>query len=149
MRALIIAAVIALSGCSSMNSLNPINWITPHKIEIQQGNYVTEDAVAKLKPGMTRSQVRFLLGTPLLSDAFHNNRWDYPYEDSKEGKLVSKKLLTVYFDGDSMVRVEGTAQPTERPILPLDASAGAVQVKAPAETLPQANASAPAQGVKP
>ncbi|RQO78369.1 outer membrane protein assembly factor BamE [Aquitalea sp. FJL05] len=122
MRALIIAAVIALSGCTSMN---PINWITPHKMEIQQGNYVTEDAVAKLKPGMTRSQVRFLLGTPLLTDSFHNNRWDYPYQDSKQGKLVDKKLLTVFFEGDTMVRVEGTAQPAERAILPLDASAPA------------------------
>ncbi|MBA4710702.1 outer membrane protein assembly factor BamE [Aquitalea aquatica] len=124
MRALIIAAVIALSGCTSMN---PINWITPHKMEIQQGNYVTEDAVAKLKPGMTRSQVRFLLGTPLLTDSFHNNRWDYPYQDSKQGKLVDKKLLTVFFEGDTMVRVEGTAQPAERAILPLDASAPAKQ----------------------
>ncbi|MBV8678906.1 MAG: outer membrane protein assembly factor BamE [Aquitalea sp.] len=130
MRALIIAAVIALSGCTSMN---PINWITPHKMEIQQGNYVTEDAVAKLKPGMTRSQVRFLLGTPLLTDSFHNNRWDYPYQDSKQGKLVDKKLLTVFFEGDSMVRVEGTAQPAERAILPVDASAPAQQAKPAAQ----------------
>jgi hypothetical protein len=56
MRALIIAAILALAGCTSMN---PVHWISPYKMEIQQGNYVTEDAVAKLKPGMTRSQVRF------------------------------------------------------------------------------------------
>ncbi|WP_199052096.1 outer membrane protein assembly factor BamE [Aquitalea sp. ASV15] len=134
MRALIIAAVIALSGCTSMN---PINWITPHKMEIQQGNYVTEDAVAKLKPGMTRSQVRFLLGTPLLTDAFHNNRWDYPYQDTKQGKLVDKTLLTVFFEGDTMVRVEGTAQPAERAILPLDASAPVQQAQPAAQEAPK------------
>jgi outer membrane protein assembly factor BamE len=122
MRALIIAAILALSGCTSMN---PLNWISPYKMEIQQGNYVTADAVAKLKPGMTRSQVRFLLGTPLLSDPFHSNRWDYPYQDTKQGKLMDKTLLTVFFEGDTMVRVEGTAQPAERAILPLDASAPA------------------------
>lgn len=122
MRALIIAAILALAGCTSMN---PLRWISPYKMEIQQGNYVTEDAVAKLKPGMTRSQVRFLLGTPLLSDPFHSNRWDYPYQDTKQGTLVDKKLLTVFFEGDTMVRVEGTAQPAERAVLPPDASAPA------------------------
>ncbi|WP_293763204.1 outer membrane protein assembly factor BamE [uncultured Aquitalea sp.] len=135
MRALIFAAVIALSGCSSMN---PLNWISPHKMEIQQGNYVTADAVAKLKPGMTRSQVRFLLGTPLLTDAFHANRWDYPYQDTKQGKLVSNKLLTVYFEGDTMVRVEGDSQPAEKAILPPDASA-------PAQESAKQDASGPAK----
>ena len=130
MRALIIAAVIALSGCTSMN---PVHWISPYKMEIQQGNYVTADAVAKLKPGMTRSQVRFLLGTPLLTDAFHSNRWDYPYQDTKQGQLVDKKLLTVFFEGDTMVRVEGSAQPAERAVLPVDASAPAQQAQAPAK----------------
>lgn len=135
MRALIIAAVIALSGCTS--SMNPIYWITPYKMEIQQGNYVTADAVAKLKPGMTHSQVRFLLGTPLLTDAFHNNRWDYPYEDSKQGKMVDKKLLTVFFEGDSMVRVEGQAQPAEHAVLPVDASAPAQQAQPAAQGAPK------------
>ncbi|OHX14580.1 outer membrane protein assembly factor BamE [Chromobacterium sphagni] len=127
MRALIFAAVIAVSGCSSMN---PLDWT--HKVEIQQGNYVTQDAVAKLKPGMTRSQVRFLLGTPLLTDAFHADRWDYKYSDIKQGKLDSSsdKLLTVYFKGDVLERVEGAAQPAP-PAKQLDASMPAQEAKKP------------------
>ncbi|UTH74077.1 outer membrane protein assembly factor BamE [Chromobacterium sp. IIBBL 290-4] len=126
MRALIFAAVIAVSGCSS---LNPMDWT--HKMEIQQGNYVTQDAVAKLKPGMTRSQVRFLLGTPLLTDAFHADRWDYKYSDVQKGKLDkdSNKLLTVYFKGDTLDRVEGSSQPA--PIKPQEASAPAQEAKKP------------------
>ncbi|POZ60903.1 outer membrane protein assembly factor BamE [Chromobacterium alticapitis] len=127
MRALIFAAVIAVSGCSS---LNPLDWT--HKVQVQQGNYVTADAVAKLKPGMTRSQVRFLLGTPLLTDAFHANRWDYKYSDAKGGKLDSNsdKLLTVYFNGDTLERVEGQAQ-AAAPGKLLDASAPAPEAKKP------------------
>ncbi|WP_230368871.1 outer membrane protein assembly factor BamE [Paludibacterium denitrificans] len=106
MRALIIAAVIALSGCSSVT---PLNWIRPYSMDIQQGNYVTQDAVAKLKPGMTRAQVRFVLGSPLLTDAFHANRWDYKYQIMKYGQTTDSKLLTVYFEGDTLVRIEGDA----------------------------------------
>ncbi|MEJ8673946.1 outer membrane protein assembly factor BamE [Chromobacterium amazonense] len=131
MRALIFAAVIAVSGCSS---LNPLDWT--HKVEVQQGNYVTADAVAKLKPGMTRAQVRFVLGTPLLTDAFHANRWDYKYSEAKGGKVDPKsdKLLTAYFKGDVLERVEGQSQPAPPP-KQLDASAPlavpAEQVKKP------------------
>lgn len=127
MRVLIIAAAIVLSGCSS---LNPMSWFTPYQMDIPQGNYVTQDAVAKLKPGMTRSQVRFLLGTPLLTDAFHSNRWDYKYRLVRAGKPAEDKLLTVFFDGDAMTRVEGEALPAERAILPAEASAPAQQSKA-------------------
>ncbi|QEL54821.1 outer membrane protein assembly factor BamE [Chromobacterium paludis] len=118
MRALIFAAVLAVSGCSS---LNPLDWT--HKVDVPQGNYVTADVVAKLKPGMTRAQVRFLLGTPLLTDAFHANRWDYKYSDSAGGKVdpASDKLLTVYFNGDVLDHVDGQAQPAP-PAKQLDAA---------------------------
>ncbi|AOZ52468.1 outer membrane protein assembly factor BamE [Chromobacterium vaccinii] len=127
MRALIFAAVIAVAGCSSMN---PLDW--SHRVEVQQGNYVTQDAVAKLKPGMTRAQVRFLLGTPLLTDPFHADRWDYKYSDVKGGKVdpASDKLLTVYFKGDVLDRIEGNAQPAP-PAKQLDASAPAQETKKP------------------
>ena len=95
-----------LAGCSSMN---PMNWFTPHRMVIQQGNYVTEDAVAKIKPGMSRSQVRFLLGSPLLNDMFHANRWDYLYRIERQGKAPEEKNLTVYFDKDVVSRVDGNA----------------------------------------
>jgi len=75
-------------------------FIAPHKMDVQQGNYLDQETVAKLKPDMTRSQVRFLLGTPLLADPFHPDRWDYLYLNSKNGKLKVAKRLTLTFDGD-------------------------------------------------
>lgn len=119
MRALTLVAVIALAGCTS---LNPANWGSYH-MEVQQGNLITQDAVAKLKIGMTRSQVRFLLGTPLLSDSFHANRWDYKFQMYENDRLVDNKLLTVTFDGDALKSIEGNAMPPEIPEVSLNASA--------------------------
>ncbi len=79
-------------------------FLSPHKIDVQQGNYLDQTSVAKLKPGMTHSQVKFLLGTPLITDPFHPERWDYLYFDSKNGKLKSEKRLTLIFEGDSLKR---------------------------------------------
>ncbi|MDV6345152.1 outer membrane protein assembly factor BamE [Nitrosomonas sp. Is37] len=79
----------------------------PYKIDIQQGNVVTQEMVEKLKPGMTRSQVRFVLGTPLITDVFHNNRWDYFYYFAPRGVLSEKRKLTVIFDGDRLSHIEG------------------------------------------
>jgi len=77
-------------------------FLLPHKIDVQQGNYLDKDVVAKLKLGMTRSQVRFLLGTPLIADPFHPDRWDYMFIDYKGGKLKAEKRLTLTFDGDHL-----------------------------------------------
>jgi outer membrane protein assembly factor BamE len=115
MRALTLVAVIALSGCTY---LNPANWGSYH-MDVQQGNLITQDAVAKLKIGMTRSQVRFLLGTPLLADSFHANRWDYKFQQFENDRLVNNKLLTVTFDGDVLKTIEGSAMPPEIPEVPL------------------------------
>lgn len=105
---------LLLSACSSVN---PMTWFSPHRMVIQQGNYVTEDAVARVKPGMTRSQVRFLLGTPLLNDIFHADRWDYPYRIERQGQPAEEKRLTVFFDKDTVTRVEGNAFPAARPAI--------------------------------
>jgi outer membrane protein assembly factor BamE len=79
-------------------------FLKPHKIDVQQGNYLDQDTVSKLKPDMTRSQVRFLLGTPLIADPFHPERWDYLYLDRKKGELKAAKRLTLIFEGDSLKR---------------------------------------------
>lgn len=107
-------AVLFLSACSSFN---PTTWLTAHRMDIQQGNYVTEDAVSRVKAGMTRPQVKFLLGTPLLADIFHDDRWDYTYRIERPGKPVEEKQLTVYFSKDVVSRVEGQAFPAVRPTL--------------------------------
>ena len=85
----------------------PPDWLTPYRVEINQGNYVTQDMVAKLKPGMTRNQVRFILGTPLVVDPFRTDRWDYVYVYYKAGKLAEQKRITLFFEGDTLTRIDG------------------------------------------
>jgi len=85
--------------------------LTPYKVDVQQGNYITQDMVAKLKPGMTRSQVRFILGTPLIADPFHADRWDYMYQFQKRGRLTESRHITVVFDQDKLARIEGDVVP--------------------------------------
>jgi outer membrane protein assembly factor BamE len=102
-RLLPLAACLALSSC----------FLKPHKIDVQQGNYLDEQMISRLKPGMTRSQVRFLLGTPLIADPFHPERWDYLFLDRREGKLVRDRRLTVWFEGDKLARAV-----TDRPDAP-------------------------------
>jgi outer membrane protein assembly factor BamE len=85
--------------------------LTPYKMDIQQGNYVTQEMVAKLKPGMSRAQVRFALGTPLVVDPFHAERWDYVYVLQKGGRIVEHRRLVVLFDGDKLLRLEGDVTP--------------------------------------
>ncbi len=80
--------------------------LVPHKIEMQQGNFVDQETVAKLKVGMTRSQVRFLLGTPLVTDVFHPQRWDYVYLTGKAGDVRLRGRVAVIFEGDKLVRVD-------------------------------------------
>ena len=103
MRAILLTLVVSilLAGCSSVPSLL-------YKIEIQQGNIITQEMVDKLKPGMTRSQVRFALGSPMISDPFHNNRWDYVYRLEQEGRLVEQRRLTVFFEDDNLMRIDGS-----------------------------------------
>ncbi len=86
-----------------------------YRIDIHQGNIFTQDMVNQLKPGMTKRQVAFTMGTPLIQDAFHSNRWDYVYsnEPGREDRLVKK--FTVFFEADALVGVEGDLRPTDLP----------------------------------
>ena len=90
-----------------------------YKIEVQQGNYVAEDQAAKVKPGMTRSEVRQLIGTPLLNDAFHANRWDYYFSHERGRAQEKSSRFSVFFENDKVVSTSGEARaalPT--PVLP-------------------------------
>jgi outer membrane protein assembly factor BamE len=81
-----------------------------YRMDIAQGNVVTQDMVDQLKPGMTRNQVRFVLGTPLITDPFHPDRWDYYYSLRRGSeKEPETHRITVLFKGDAMVSVEGDA----------------------------------------
>ena len=82
--------------------------LTPYRIEIQQGNYVTPEMVAQLKPGLTRDQVRFVLGTPLVSDMFHGERWDYVFMRRRANSTeVEYHRLSVFFEDGKLKSVEG------------------------------------------
>ena len=84
-----------------------IPGVTPYRIEIQQGNYISQDMVAQLKPGMSKEQVRLALGTPLLTDVFHADRWDYVYwRETPDGKREQRKL-TVFFEDGKLTRLDG------------------------------------------
>jgi len=92
-----------LAGCS----VPRIPGVTPYKIEIQQGNYVSQQMVSQLKNGMTKDQVKQILGTPLLTDIFHAERWDYVYwREGTDGKREQRKI-TLFFDQGKLARMEG------------------------------------------
>ena len=77
-----------------------------YRIDIQQGNFLEEETVDQVEPGWTRSQVRFLLGTPMLSDSFHADRWDYLYYFKKgRSRRIDRQHFIVFFDGDVVQRV--------------------------------------------
>jgi outer membrane protein assembly factor BamE len=85
-----------------------------YKMNIQQGNYLVTESVSQLKEGMTRSQVRFLLGTPMVPDAFDDSRWDYYYFlSSRHFDAPLQRRLTVYFDDEKVQRVENQGVPTQ------------------------------------
>ena len=102
-RALLLVILLLLGGCG----VPRVPGITPYKPEIQQGNYLSQEQLAQVKPGMTREQVRFVLGTPLLIDIFHADRWDYVYSrEATDGKREQRKI-TLFFDQGKLARMEG------------------------------------------
>ena len=103
------ATAAALSGCGSYVPSLP--GVTPFKIEIQQGNFVSQEVVSKLELGMPKEQVRVLLGTPLINDIFHPDRWDYVYtRDDGKGKREQRKLAVFFVEG-KLARLEGDVVP--------------------------------------
>ncbi|MGZ8156498.1 MAG: outer membrane protein assembly factor BamE [Burkholderiales bacterium] len=121
-----IPLLFLLGGCSQVPILP---GLTPYKMDIQQGNYVTQDMVAKLKPGMTKAQVRFALGTPLVVDPFHTDRWDYVYALRKKGKIVEQRRLIVLFQDEKLLRLEGDVTPAAQPGRPEAVPSAAASAK--------------------
>lgn len=97
--ALCIGAILLIAGCSGLPR--------PYRMDVRQGNLVTQDLVDQLKPGMTREQVRFLLGTPMVADIFHASRWDYVYQYRRGWSEVEQRRLTVFFRDDRLDFVAG------------------------------------------
>lgn len=112
-RALVAAlAVAVLGGCQTWSTYMPdVRQFGIYKLDINQGNYLTQDMVDRLKVGQSRQQVRLALGTPLLASAFHDNRWDYVYQYTRQGKIREHRQFTVYFVDDKLARWEGDDAP--------------------------------------
>jgi outer membrane protein assembly factor BamE len=116
---ILISLVVAIcSGC--------VSHFSAYKLDIRQGNFITPEMRDKLKLGMSRQQVRYVMGTPLLSDTFHGDRWDYIYSLAQHDTVVEKQVLTLYFEGDNLTRIDDSAMPASVPAPAIEQSASAV-----------------------
>ena len=114
-------ATLASAGCSSFSeSMQSVANVVPNALDrapfvyrptIQQGNVVKQEQVNELRPGMNKRQVKFLLGTPMLNDVFHANRWDYIYTIGRGSRPDEIQRLTVFFQDDRLIRVAGDIRP--------------------------------------
>jgi len=109
-------ALAGLAGCQSLQSSdNFLGVVTPYRVEIVQGNVVTKEQAEAVKPGMSRVQVREILGSPLLTDAFHADRWDYVFTIRRQGAAPQRRSVVVMFDGDVLKSIDsGGDLPAER-----------------------------------
>ena len=114
-----------LGGCSSFSlpeiPVPPLpSFIKPYRMEIQQGNFITQEMLSQLRPGMTRDQVRFVLGSPLLADMFHADRWEYVFQRQLEyNKGFEQRNVTVFFEDGKLKRIAGDVVPApSTPVVP-------------------------------
>ncbi len=110
--------LLGLGGCTSAVDDTQRAWMNkifrPYVPDTVQGNFISSEQYAKLQVGQTREQVRQILGTPLLASYFHANRWDYVFEFKRAGQTIGKERhVTVFFNGDKVIKFEGDALPTE------------------------------------
>ncbi|MCB1997759.1 MAG: outer membrane protein assembly factor BamE, partial [Rhodoferax sp.] len=109
------AVVLALTGCASQlqTSQTLFGLVTPYRMELVQGNVITQEQMARVRPGLNRRQVRELLGTPLLTDTFHGNRWDYLFVIERQGQAPQRRNIVLRFDGDTLASIDAGELPTE------------------------------------
>lgn len=109
-------SIAALAGCQSLQTSDSfLGVLHPYRLEIVQGNVITQEQAAAIKPGMTRAQVRDVLGSPLLADPFHANRWDYVFAIRRQGAESQLRRVVVLFSGDTMESIDtGGPLPAER-----------------------------------
>jgi outer membrane protein assembly factor BamE len=114
---LIICAIAAQIGCARNtkddpyrdSALSELPFV--YRMPVQQGNIVTKDMLDELQIGMSKDQVRYVLGTPLLTDMFHTDRWDYTYTMQRGSAAMEKKPLTLFFQDDALIRIQGFVPP--------------------------------------
>lgn len=155
---------LALAGCAYLPALPALpslqsgesflGVITPYRMDIVQGNVVTQEQAARVQPGMTRAQVRDLLGSPMLTDPFHADRWDYIFTIKRQGTAPQRRDVVAHFQGDRLERLDAKDLPTERDFVasisrPLTGqrSAPITLTDAQIQALPKPPAPAPAPSV--
>lgn len=105
MKRYLLAILPLLAACANTTEVGP--YLSPYRIDVRQGNFVSQEMVVQLKPGLTREQVRFILGSPLIVDLFHSDRWDYIYRFKPSRGELQERRLTVFFQDNKLARVAG------------------------------------------
>lgn len=101
----LLPSLLLLTACSGTPEVT--SYLSPYRIDVRQGNFVSQEMVARLKPGMSKDQVRFVLGTPLVADIFHADRWDYVYRFQPGRGEPQLRRMVVFFEDGKLVRVGG------------------------------------------
>jgi len=117
--AVIVALMSINTGCSNRalpELPNPETLSFVHKIDVQQGNVITQDMLAKLKPGMDKKKVQFIMGTPIIKDTFNDHRWDYVFTFNHARKFYHKRVITLNFKNDVLYNIEGDITPATKPL---------------------------------
>ena len=104
-RVLSVSLALLLGACALPE------FMAPYRIDVQQGNFIAQDMVSQLKSGMSKEQVRYLLGTPLVADIFHAERWDYVYWFQRRGQPLERRRLAVFFQDGKLARLDGDVVP--------------------------------------
>ena len=113
--AFVVPLTLGLAACSSVGDAtrSTLHKLTPYKVEVVQGNFVSREQRQFLQPGMTRAQVRDVLGTPLVTSVFHEDRWDYAFSIRRQGVPPQQFRLALFFSNDVLARIEGDELPSE------------------------------------
>ena len=136
-RAAFVLGTLSLAACSTVSNNTPsaerlFSVFKPYRIEIVQGNVVTQEVMAQIQPGLGRAQVREILGTPLLTDLFHEDRWDYVFTIARQGIAPQQRRVTVFFKDNVVERFEAGTLPSEREfVASIDAAKGKSDKAAP------------------
>jgi len=141
MRRIFLLLPLLLSACGEMPKFevpkfDVSHYLSVYRADINQGNYITQEMVSQLKPGQTRDQVRYVLGSPLVTDVFHAGQWDYVYRFTPGHGDAQQRRLSVYFEDDKLTKVSGDVVPDfgsakKTDLVPTRASEAAPAVAAP------------------
>ena len=110
---LVVVASMTLVSCTYILT----NLPGVYTVDVQQGNMVDQDMINQLRPSMSKRQVIYIMGSPMLTDVFHQNRWDYLYSARLEGKEAEQKRISLIFDNEQLIGVQGDFKPSEVPVI--------------------------------